>query len=118
MNTPKIDKKKALIIAVFVILLLNIVWTVAQNKFTPKLDEVQKAMAVLEQRIAKLEQGGFSDVADLKSDFAEFKAISAELSNRLAQSAKAEEDQLAYLEAQVEAQKARIEALKKIKTDN
>ena len=114
MNAPK-DKKKIILIAVVcVILLLNIVWTVSQNKFAPKLDEVQKAIAALEQRIEKLEQGGMADMADLKSDFAAMKEISTQLSERLAQSAKAEEDQLAYLEAQVEAQRARVEALKKV----
>ena len=117
MNLPKDKKKTFIISAVCVILLLNIVWTVAQNKFTPKLDEVTKAMAALEQRIAKLEQGGFADVADLKSDFEAMKTISAQFSEKINQSVKTEEDQLAYLEAQVEAQKARIESLKKISAE-
>ena len=108
------DKKKVIIIAaVCVILLLNIMWTVLQSKFTPKLDEVKSGMAALEKRIAKLEQGGLSNVADLKEDFAALKAVSENLSERLSQSLKAEEDQLATLEAQVAAQRARVEALKK-----
>ena len=108
------DKKKAIIIgAVCVILLLNIMWTVLQSKFTPKLDEVKAGMAALEQRIAKLEQGGLSNVADLKEDFAALKAVSDNLNERLSQSLKAEEEQLASLEAQVAAQKARVEALRK-----
>ena len=108
------DKKKTIIIAVIsVIVLLNIMWTIMQNKFAPKLDEVTKAMAALEQRIEKLEQGGFASVADLKEDFAAMKAVSENLSQRLSQSLKAEEEELTKLEAQVEAQKARVEALKK-----
>ena len=108
------DKKKTIIIAaVCIILLLNIMWTVLQSKFTPKLDEVKAGMAALEQRIAKLEHGGLSNVADLKEDFAALKAVSENLSQRLSQSLKAEEEQLASLEAQVAAQKARVEALKK-----
>ena len=112
-NTP--DKKKQIIIGIIaLIVLLNIMWTIMQNKFTPKLDEFKASMAALEQRIEKLEKGGMPDVAELKEDFAALKAISAKFSERLMQSVKTEEDQLAYLEAQVEAQKARIEELKKV----
>ena len=108
------DKKKTIIIAIVgVIVLLNIMWTVMQNKFAPKLDEVTKAMTGLEQRIAKLEQGGFASVAELKDDLAAMKAVSENLSQNLKHSLKAEEDELANLEAQVAAQKARVEALKK-----
>ncbi|MBQ9419171.1 MAG: hypothetical protein IJU31_02210 [Synergistaceae bacterium] len=116
MTTPQSlkDKKKVIIIAVVcAILLLNIMWTVLQSKFTPKLDEVKAAVAALEQRIEKIEQGGFSNMAELKEDFAALKAVSDSFSERLSQSLKAEEDQLANLEAQVAAQKARVEALKK-----
>ena len=112
-QTPD-NKKKIIIGVIAVILLLNIMWTVMQNKFTPKLDEVKAGMAALEQRIAKLENGGLPDVADLKEDFAALKAVSEKFADRLNQSLKAEEDQLAYLESQVEAQKARVESLKKM----
>ncbi len=112
-QTPD-NKKKIIIGVIAVILLLNIMWTVMQNKFTPKLDEVRAGMAALEQRIAKLENGGLPDVADLKEDFAALKAVSEKFADRLNQSLKAEEDQLAYLESQVEAQKARVESLKKM----
>ena len=108
------NKKKIIIGIVCVILLLNIMWTIMQNKFTPKLDEVKAGLAALEQRITKLEQGGLPDVADLKEDFAALKAISDKFSERLNQSVKSEEDQLSYLEAQVEAQRARVEELKKL----
>ena len=112
-KAPK-DKKKTIIIAVIcLIVLLNIMWTIMQNKFAPKLDEVTKNMAALEQRIEKLEQGGLANVADLKEDFAAMKAVSENLSERLNQSLKAEEEELAKLEAQVASQKARVEALKK-----
>ena len=60
------NKKKIIIGVVAVIVLLNIMWTVTQNKFTPKLDEVKAGMAALEQRIAKIENGGLPDVANLK----------------------------------------------------
>ena len=112
-QSPKDKKKTILIAAVAVILLLNVMWTVLQSKFTPKLDEVKAGMAALEARIAKLEQSGLSNLADLKDDFAALKAVSDNLSQRLSQSLKIEEDQLATLEAQTAAQKARVEALKK-----
>lgn len=112
-QSPK-DKKKIIIIAIVgIILLFNIMWTITQNKFAPKLDEVKAAMAALEQRIEKLEQGGLANVADLKEDFAAMKAVSDNLAERLSISLKAEEEQLANLENQVAAQKARVEALKK-----
>ena len=112
---PKPDNKKKIIIgAVAVVLLLNIMWTIMQNKFTPKLDEVKAAMSALEQRIEKLEKGGLPDVADLKEDFAALKAVSDKFAERLNASVKAEEEQLAMLEAQVESQKARVESLRKM----
>ena len=106
--------KKIIIGVVCVIVLLNIMWTIMQNKFTPKLDEVKAAMATLEQRIEKIEKGGLPDVANLKEDFEALKAVSAQFSDRIKNSLKAEEEQLATLEAQVEAQKARVESLKKL----
>lgn len=114
-NPPKTDSKKKIIIGVIcVILLLNVMWTIMQNKFTPKLDEVKAGMAAIEQRLAKIEKGGIPDVANLKEDFAALKAVSDKFADRLTQTLKSEEDQLAYLEAQVEAQKARVEAMKKL----
>lgn len=112
-KAPKDKKKTIFIAAVCVVVLLNIMWTVMQNKFAPRLDEVNKAMAALEQRIEKLEQGGLANVADLKEDFAAMKAVSENLAERLNQSLKAEEEELAQLEARVASQKARVEALKK-----
>jgi predicted RNase H-like nuclease (RuvC/YqgF family) len=115
-GTPqnKPDKSKQIIIGIIaLIVLLNIMWTIMQNKFTPKLDEFKATIAALEHRIEKLEKGGMPDVAELKEDFAALKAISAEFKEGLAKSIKAEEEQLAKLESQVEAQKARIEELKK-----
>ena len=108
------NKKATIIAVVVVILILNVMWTMSQNKFTPKLDEVKVAMAALEKRVEKIEQGGFANIAELKDDFAALKAVSENLSERLTHSLKAEEEQLASLEAQVEAQKARVEALKKV----
>ena len=106
--------KKIIIGVVCVIVLLNIMWTIMQNKFTPKLDEVKAAMGTLEQRVEKIEKGGLPDVANLKEDFEALKAVSAQFSDRIKNSLKAEEEQLATLEAQVEAQKARVESLKKL----
>ena len=111
------NKKKIIIGVVAVIVLLNIMWTVTQNKFTPKLDEVKAGMAALEQRIAKLENGGLPDVANLKEEFASLKAVSDKFAERLNSSLKAEEEQLASLEAQVEAQKARVESLRKMASE-
>lgn len=114
-TSPKTDSKKKIIIGVIcVIVMLNVMWTVMQNKFAPKLDEVKAGMAAIEQRLEKIEKGGIPDVANLKEDFAALKAVSDKFADRLTQTLKSEEDQLAYLEAQVEAQKARVEAMRKI----
>ena len=112
-GSAPMDKKKILIIAaVVVIVVLNILWTVLQNKFTPKLAEVNDLIAKVEARVTKLEQGGLPDVADLREEFSKLKEMAAGCEERLAQLRKAEEDQLATLQAQVEAQKSRVESLK------
>ena len=109
------NKKKQIIIGVIcAILFLNIMWTIMQNKFTPKLDSVKTDIAGVEQRVAKIESDGIPDVADLKAEFAALKAVSDTFSERVRQLLKLEEDQLASLEVQVEAQKARVEALRKL----
>ncbi len=109
------DKKKQIIIgAICLILFMNVVWTIMQNKFTPKLDSVKADVAGVAQRIEKIENGGLPDVADLKSDFASLKAVADNFSERAKQLLKLEEDQLAALEAQTAAQRARVEALKKL----
>ncbi|MCR5347013.1 MAG: hypothetical protein K6E38_04480 [Fretibacterium sp.] len=111
-STP-VDKKKIIIIAaIVVIVVLNIIWTVLQNKFTPKLGEVMDALAKVEARVTKLEQGGLPDVADLREEFSKLKELAAGYEERLAELRKAEESQLATLQSQVEAQKARVEFLK------
>ncbi len=109
------NKKKMFVIGLIVaILLLNVVWTVLQNKFTPKVDELKAGMLRLEQRINKLESSGISDIATLKEEFANLKVFSDSFSENLSESLKIEEERLATLQSQVEAQKTRIEALKKI----
>lgn len=115
-QTPD-NKKKIIIGVIAVIVLLNIMWTVMQNKFAPKLDEVKAGMAELEHRLDKIEQGGLPDVANLKDDFEELKKVSSQFSERIKNLLKAEEEQLANLEAQVEAQKARVESLRKLSAE-
>ncbi len=112
-KTP--DRKKQIIIGVIcAIVCLNVMWTIMQNKFTPKLDGVKSDIAGVEQRVAKIETDGLPDVANLKSDFAGLRAAADDLSARIQQLLKLEEEQLAYLEAQTAAQKARVEALRKL----
>ncbi|MBQ7263432.1 MAG: hypothetical protein IJR14_06895 [Synergistaceae bacterium] len=109
------SKQKIIIIAVIVvILILNTMWTVLQNKFTPRVEEMRADIAKLEQRITKLEQGGLPDVADLREEFSSLKSMAADYEARRAQVLKAEEEQLASLQAQVEAQRARVESLREL----
>ena len=78
------QKKKYFIIgAICLMVLLNIVWTVLQNKFTPRLDEFKTEMKNFEQRIAKLEQGGLPDVADIREEFGSLKKLSQQYSGQL-----------------------------------
>ena len=107
-------KKQIIVIVICAILALNIMWTIMQNKFTPKLESVRTDIAAVEQRMTKVETNGIPDVADLKADFAQLRAISDKFSERLEQLLKLEEDQLAALESQVAVQKARVEALRKL----
>ncbi len=112
-KTP--DRKKQIIIGVIcAIVCLNVMWTIMQNKFTPKLDGVKSDVAGVEQRIAKIETDGIPDVANLKTDFEGLRKAADTLSERMQQLLKLEEEQLAYLEAQTAAQKARVEALRKL----
>ena len=115
-DTPKTpDKKKQIIIGVIcAIVCVNVMWTIMQNKFTPKLDGVKTDIAGVEQRVTKIETDGLPDVANLKSDFAGLRTTADVLSERIQQLLKLEEQQLEYLEAQTAAQKARVEALRKL----
>jgi len=108
------SSKRTLLIVVGVVLVLNIMWTILQNKFTPKLDEVKAEQAKFEQRVSKLERGGLPDVADLKDDFAKLKELAGQYDAKILELVKAEEEHLKTLEAQVAEQKERVEALKKM----
>ena len=114
-TTPADTKKKHIIMGIIaVILLLNITWTIMQNKFTPKLDGIKADVAGISQRLTNIEDGNLPQVANLKQEYESLKAISDKFSERAKQLLKAEEEQLAYLEAQVAAQKARVEELRKL----
>ena len=56
-NAPS-GKKKIIIGIICVIVLLNVVWTVMQNKITPQFDalkaQMQAGLEALDQRITKL----------------------------------------------------------------
>ena len=112
------NKKKQIILwVVLAIIALNVMWTIMQNKFTLKLDGIKTDVAGIGERLTKIEQGGLPDVANLREDFATLKAVSAKFSEQLKAMLKAEEEQLKYLESQVEAQKARVEELRKLAAD-
>ena len=114
-TTPADTKKKHIIIGIIaVILLLNITWTIMQNKFTPKLDGVKADVAAISQRLTNIEDGGLPQIANLKGEFEALKAVSENFSERVKKLLKAEEEHLAYLEAQAAAQKARVEELRKL----
>ena len=113
---PK-DKKTLIIGAIVLILILNTMWTVLQNKFTPKIEAFRADLTKLEERLTKLEQGGLPDVADLREQFSSLKSMAAGYEARRAQVLKAEEEQLASLQAQVEVQRARVESLKKLASE-
>ena len=114
-TAPADNKKKQIIIGIIaVILLLNITWTIMQNKFTPKLDGIKADVAGISQRLTNIEDGDLPQVANLKQEYESLKAISDKFSERAKQLLKAEEEQLAYLEAQVAAQKARVKELRKL----
>ena len=109
-NAPS-GKKKIIIGIICVIVLLNVVWTVMQNKITPQFDalkaQMQAGLEALDQRITKLEKGGLPDVAELKADFAALRGIADNLGQSVKASLKTEEERLAVLEAQVEALRER-----------
>ena len=112
------NKKKQIILwVVLAIIALNVMWTIMQNKFTPKLDGIKTDVASVETRLTKIEQNGLPNVANLIENFEALKAVSAKFSEQIKTLLKAEEEQLKYLESQVEAQKARVEELRKLAAD-
>lgn len=107
------NKKKAMIIGgIIVVLLLNILWTTLHNKFSFRVDELKNVVAALEERVGSLENRELPDIGELKDQFQSIQGMSDKYEAQLALLVKAEEEQLAYLQSQAEAQRARVESLK------
>ena len=68
----------------------------------------------IEARLAKLEKDALPDVEAIRSELNALKLMSEEYENRSTQLLKAEEAQLASLEAQLVTQRERVESLKKL----
>lgn len=109
----QMNKKKAMMIGVVVvILLINILWTTLHNKFSFRVDELKNVVAALEERVGSLENRELPDVTELQGQFQSIQVMSDKYEAQLAQLVKAEEEQLAYLQSQAEAQRVRVESLK------
>lgn len=107
------NKKKVMIIGgIIVVLLLNILWTTLHNKFSFRVDELKNVVAALEERVGSLENRELPDIGELKDQFQSIQGMSDKYEAQLALLVKAEEEQLAYLQSQAEAQRARVESLK------
>ena len=113
-SAPVNKKKLILIGAAVVLVILNVMWTVLQNKFTPRVDALREEFTTIEARLAKLEKDALPDVEAIRSELNALKLMSEEYENRSTQLLKAEEAQLASLEAQLVTQRERVESLKKL----
>ena len=113
-SAPVNKKKLILIGAAVVLVILNVMWTVLQNKFTPRVDALREEFTKIEARLAKLEKDALPDVEAIRSELNALKLMSEAYEDRSSQLLKAEEAQLASLESQLATQKERVESLKKL----
>lgn len=112
------SKPKIIIISVIaVILVLNILWSLMQGKVTTEMQGVRAELAKMEERIAKMEQGGVPDLASLRTEFDELKKIGGNYEARLAALLEAEEGRLSQMKKDAEAQEAWVNALKKVSSE-
>ena len=113
-SAPANKKKLILIGAAVVLVILNVMWTLLQNKFTPRVDALKKKFTKIEARLSKLEKDALPDVEAIRSELNALKLMSEAYENRSSQLLKAEEAQLASLESQLAMQRERVESLKKL----
>lgn len=112
------SKPKIIIISVIaVILVLNILWSLMQGKVTTEMQGVRAELAKMEERIAKMEQGGVPDLASLRTEFDELKKIGGNYEARLAALLEAEEGRLSQMKKDAEAQETWVNALKKVSSE-
>ena len=113
MNKKKIMVICALVI-VGIILLANVLWTLMRHSLGAKFDGMTEAIAKVEARVAKLEEGGLPDVDNLREELKSLQSLSANYEGRVGQLLKAEEERLASLKSQADAQQAWVDSLRAI----
>ena len=110
------NKKKIMVICALVvvgiILLANVLWTLMRHSLGAEVEAMTEALAKMEARVAKLEEGGLPDVDSLREELNALQSLSANYEGRVGQLVKAEEERLASLKSQADAQQAWVDSLK------
>ena len=100
-------------IVVLVIVLLNIFWSMMENKVASEVQAVRADIAALNTRLAEMEKGSI-DLEAVKADAETIKKVGETFEAKLNAIVKAEEAKLEILAKDMENQKAYIEDLKSL----
>ena len=95
--------KKIIVSLIGIVLVLNILWTLKQNDTSSETPVLKEELAKLEQRIVELEKRAAPDVESLRADFEAVRQVGAGYEARLKELLKAEEEHLAMMKAELEA---------------
>ena len=109
--------KKIIVSLIGIVLVLNILWTLKQNDTSSETPSLKEELAKLEQRIVELEKRAAPDVESLRADFEAVRQVGAGYEARLKELLKAEEEHLAMMKAELEAQEAWLDSLRKAASD-
>ncbi|MDR1733032.1 MAG: DUF2730 domain-containing protein [Synergistaceae bacterium] len=104
-------------VVVLLIILFNIVWTLASSRIAPLSEEVQKlkdTVAAFETRVAEAEKGVTVDADALKADVESIRGATTSFETKLNSLIQTEEAKLESLTKEVENQKAYLELLRNL----
>jgi cell division protein FtsL len=110
--TKKIGKGKKIAIVVFLVLiLLNVFWTLMNNKVTEEIQAIKSEIAQVSARVSDAEKETL-DVESVKADVELIRKATGDFEKKLNAVIQAEETRLEILTKDAEAQKAYVETLK------
>ena len=105
--------KKIFVSLIGIILVLNILWTLKQDGASSGGSVLKEELTKLEQRVVELEKRTVPDVDSLRSEFEAVRQVGEGYEARLMKLLKVEEERLATIKTELEAQEAWFESLRK-----
>ncbi|NLL37953.1 MAG: hypothetical protein GX256_10635 [Fretibacterium sp.] len=103
--------KRNIALAVGILILFNIVWTLTQGKVSSEAQALREELTKLEQRLAKLEEGGILDLESVRAEFEEMKKVGSLYSSSLEVVMKTETERLEALKKEVAMRQGWLEEL-------